>query len=1099
MKPTSYQKNPLVRDGASQKVRLLKALKPDFISIDERKRKDFIRFAKEYSQLIQYYSPDNKRDGDWSEFYSDAEADNPHYALFLSFIHLLGIAQKELNNLTARHLDFYYKEVLQLQEKNAKPDSLHVVFELAKNIKNHKIPKGTTLKAGKDGSGTDLFYQTDSDLVANKAVIGSLKSVFIDQADQSKVYTQSFDELNDLKLKPFGESQMDLVEDERTMSDGQLGFAIASPLLLLKEGQRVVNIELSFRNDKIYSIPDVPEENKANELKDFQIFFSGEKEWIGPFFADAQKIADTELKLSVTISSDLPAILPYDPSKLGGGFKTKHPLVKILLNKNATNFHFGRLHNLRLGFIRLAVDVKGVKNLILQNDHTILDPNKPFQPFGPNPKIGSGFYVGNAEVFGKKLDNFSLNIEWADPPADFSTHYSVYNQELESIPKLSPSNEESDKAESAITNSSFTADFSLLYKKQWVRITLNPLDKLDPYSIQLFGGPSTAYTSIIKTDPGADVERALDCGSASTHPDCYQRILDQPIINRYGHDVNSGFVKLVLTGPQQTPFSAFGHSWFPRLYASKTIELANKETDAVLPLEPYTPVIRSIEINYTSRVNIELSSRDMENNKTYVQNHYEKRVEQFFHIGPFGESERHLHTHPLRFEWFPLVPQFQDVESIIDQDDHVLLREGTLYIGIKDLVPPQSLSVLFQIEEGSADPSYVGQVAISWNYLSNDNWIPFDEKQIVSDTTNLLIQPGIIQFAVPQNATDNNQIMPKGYHWICAQVEQNSRGVGKLLDIRTQAVSATFADNQNDPEHLKVSLPPETIKKLKFKDAAIKSVNQPYPSFGGKVAEHEEEFYTRVSERLRHKNRAINIWDYERMILEKFPSVYKVKCLNHTNQDSEFAPGYVTIVVVSNLRNQHSENPLQPVTSISTLTSIREFLLSTVCPFLADREVAMPSGSIETQQRLIVRNPDFEEVKVSFKVKFHSGYDEGFYLAQLDRDIQGLLSPWVFDEGKDLLFEGRIHKSFILNYVEERPYVDYLTCFKMYMITPDETTGDLDEAVATNSSSILISANSHNISLIQDGEKCTCEDEEVVFNPDEGIGAMYISYDFRVY
>ena len=109
----------------------------------------------------------------------------------------------------------------------------------------------------------------------------------------------------------------------------------------------------------------------------------------------------------------------------------------------------------------------------------------------------------------------------------------------------------------------------------------------------------------------------------------------------------------------------------------------------------------------------------------------------------------------------------------------------------------------------------------------------------------------------------------------------------------------------------------------------IKSVEQPYASFNGKLPEEGNDYYRRVSERLRHKNRPITIWDFERIVLEEFPSVYKLKCLNHTRMNeyySEQAPGNVSLIVISNLRNQNAVNPLQPTTSLSTLTAIKEFL-----------------------------------------------------------------------------------------------------------------------------------------------------------------------------
>ncbi len=49
---------------------------------------------------------------------------------------------------------------------------------------------------------------------------------------------------------------------------------------------------------------------------------------------------------------------------------------------------------------------------------------------------------------------------------------------------------------------------------------------------------------------------------------------------------------------------------------------------------------------------------------------------------------------------------------------------------------------------------------------------------------------------------------------------------------------------------------------------------------------------------------------------------------------------------------------------------------------------------------------------------------------------------------------GRISKSKLLNFIEERSYVDYLTCFKMHHIVNGITSGDVEEAVATSSRSV---------------------------------------------
>ncbi len=96
---------------------------------------------------------------------------------------------------------------------------------------------------------------------------------------------------------------------------------------------------------------------------------------------------------------------------------------------------------------------------------------------------------------------------------------------------------------------------------------------------------------------------------------------------------------------------------------------------------------------------------------------------------------------------------------------------------------------------------------------------------------------------------------------------------------------ATFTDKGNDPAFSAKVLPSGTISKLDQPDAAVKKITQPFATFGGRGQEASTAFYTRVSERLRHKDRAIALWDYERLVLEAFPQIYQVKCLNHTHYE----------------------------------------------------------------------------------------------------------------------------------------------------------------------------------------------------------------------
>jgi hypothetical protein len=255
---------------------------------------------------------------------------------------------------------------------------------------------------------------------------------------------------------------------------------------------------------------------------------------------------------------------------------------------------------------------------------------------------------------------------------------------------------------------------------------------------------------------------------------------------------------------------------------------------------------------------------------------------------------------------------------------------------------------------------------------------------------------------------------------------------------------AAFQDNANDLSHLKTGLEAGTISKLLQRLSNVKSVTQPYNSFGYKPVESSEDYYRRISERLRHKNRAVTMWDYEHIVLQKFPELYKVKCLNHTCDDSYQSPGNVTLVVIPDTVNKNVFDIYQPRVSTATLNKVKKHI---------DQ---LNSMHVTT----FVINPKYEEVQVDLKVKFKPGYDENFYMQQLNADIIKFLSPWALDKNIPITFGVTIHSSMLINYIEKLGYVDYLQDVKLLK------NGVLSDkaAVPSNPKSILVSAKSHVIS-----------------------------------
>jgi hypothetical protein len=295
--------------------------------------------------------------------------------------------------------------------------------------------------------------------------------------------------------------------------------------------------------------------------------------------------------------------------------------------------------------------------------------------------------------------------------------------------------------------------------------------------------------------------------------------------------------------------------------------------------------------------------------------------------------------------------------------------------------------------------------------------------------------------------------------------------------VAAQGLLTEFSDQENDPSFASKVLPAGTISKLNIPVSAVKNISQPFDSFGGRGAEIPAAFYTRISERLRHKDRAVTLWDYEQLLLEAFPEIYRAKCLNHTQYEPndsgtgvyrELAPGHVTMVTIPNKQFHNLRNPLRPFTSLGMLQDIAAFIEKRVSCFV----------------KLHVRNPQFEEVRVNMKVRFYDGFDETFYTNLLQESIMRFLSPWAFPEGGNPSFGGKIYKSVLIDFVEEQTYVDYVTDVQLFHDLPDKKgTSDKNEIEGSLAVSILVSvpAIQHQIIVINpseeivSSEKCNCE------------------------
>ena len=101
--------------------------------------------------------------------------------------------------------------------------------------------------------------------------------------------------------------------------------------------------------------------------------------------------------------------------------------------------------------------------------------------------------------------------------------------------------------------------------------------------------------------------------------------------------------------------------------------------------------------------------------------------------------------------------------------------------------------------------------------------------------------------------------------------------------VAAQAATATFVDQGNDPDFLATPLPAGTIAKLKAADPAIKKIVQPYTSFGGQAARERRALLLRApASACATRTAPSPCGTTSAWCCRSFPSVYRVKCINHT-------------------------------------------------------------------------------------------------------------------------------------------------------------------------------------------------------------------------
>lgn len=878
----------------------------------------------------------------------DTKSDHiPHNALLIAFCKLKMLFDQRYNQLIQQNTKFVFEDVLQLKRQAAFPDTAFVSIDLAKNIKEHFIEKGSLFKAGKNSENKPLFYKATQELVLNNAKIEKIKStVRIFKNDQPKSVFGAEDaanpqwQVNNAWL-PFND-----------VAEAWTGIGLESTLIsIVSKKDTKIGFEFTYATSL----------HQADESKTdvFNIF--KEKFEIKLLLEDdTEEILDIESIENEEKVLRIWAVVAKDLTKaVKTGINARIRLISPSREKPDDDY-FVSLYEYLFSEQVEKVEVKLEKHQFepgsVKTATATSSSSESFIAFGTQSLAGSSFSI--THPFLEYASTVNLTIHWAE---------NIRNDFEVSINGTKTGNVVKGQDQSKQDQTKF-----------------------EPIEID-------------KENPGILVKLLAD---------------------------------LITSDDSKIPIILLAK--LVKMEAELSENIYEKETDDKYKehLFPAALLMKSLKVPFIQKQRQQLALRERFGSYNRI-NPISQPTNSIEHLYPLGS----LIVYPTTGLTF--LPDYSKNEF--------QYFAGELCIGLTDIAPGQSVSLLFNIAEETAGQSKL-EAKISWYYLSNNRYEKIDESKVI-DTTENFLQSGLVQLSLPEAATNNNTLIEGDtMYWLIARCDQNYELVANIKEIKTNGLKVVRVIDENNQEAT-VSAAPGTIENVYPKTAKIKDVHQDIPSIGGQELEADNHFFWRSSQRLRHKQRAINQWDFEQLTIAQFSGIYKVKCLNHayyldTSMKVYARAGHTLLVLLPHYRLDMESVNFQPAITMAKLVEIQNYLETKTGPF----------------NRLQVVNTNWDVIKVEVDVMLNPDYiDIPYYQNKLDEDLKRLIAPWAFERDSTLIELPKLYMANLVNYIDELHYVHHIKELKLYK----NELKQVDEIVPTSEIHLLTSAFEHTVNVVE--------------------------------
>ena len=905
---------------------------------------------------------------------------HPHIGLLLAFFKLFNLVQQELNTFTKRHLTYFYNDLLQQLKITTGSKSALLALELQKGEEQIVVEEGEEFLFTLEDN-REVSFEASTNFELNTAYVSDIKTIYkqrisvYGKTPEGETFTTqtilSSDVLTDgINFTPTAEEQkinlpsvFGVPEYSKMGSPGaidvsDLGFVISSPSLMLENGSQTINLIFNFTRRS---------------------------------FKDSQNIFDNwDWKKRQSNNDHQSNVRPLNfPDIFKKGFRLfiseeegwrQLDNIRITLNDetNRLEVSFDLLeHHEKLVPYQNEIHGGDFKTAwpcikLLLNNNAVIHPYKFLEPL-----ILESIEI-KADVSG--VTNFELSNSTGDldssipftpfgPSPYVGSYLRIVNPLIfqRHLFKLQVTLDWNGLPHQANGFADHYRAYGMGIRNDIFKAAISDTRILDPANSRI------NYQDFELFDMGPAERSSLRSIDVDLEKLNFSNKIDFPTTGRTEQPTPMYFV---LSEPEM----AFGHQIFAEIYSEMAIKRSRFRRKSIeLPKQPYTPVLEQMRVEYSnSAKEIMLRKRDEESSNIKL-----------IHLFPFGHVQQ-----------FPA--PIKSAAHFIPQIEY----KGNLLLGLKGVKPFYTVNIGFDMEPAVYEHTTLTIPKIVWQYLINNEWTDFGEL-VLQDNTDGLIKSGVVKLMMPNTLQRKNTRLESDRFWIRAVSLGDDDLTSRIKSVFTQAISVICKEDTSENKPL--SKFKAEIKSIKAaKDQNSKKVIGLFDLTSGNTSDNEERYFMRVSERLRHKNRAVSTWDLEHLLIERFGEIEKVKAYGRSGHNGELVKGSsVQVVVIPSAGNQSRPGSRGRKLPVHTLEKIKAYLKNFISPYV----------------QVEVSNAVYELVKVRCYIVLRDHSKRGHFRDRLNYELIELLSPHIRCDWRDLGFDDTISKAEILNFIESREYV----------------------------------------------------------------------------